>query len=53
MHYACKKKERVVLICSPNFVGLPDKTTDRPVAHSWPGSVTLDQGEPNASQALP
>ena len=25
-------------------VGLPDKTTDHPLAHCWPGSATLDQG---------
>ena len=35
------------------FVGLPDKITVDPVAHSWPGSATLDQGHPNAAQADP
>ena len=35
----------------PNFVGLPDKTTDDPVAHSAWESSTLDQGHPHVSQA--
>jgi hypothetical protein len=38
---------------SPNNVGLPDKFTVYPVAHSWPGSATLEQAEPNAGQADP
>jgi len=33
-----------------SIVGLPDKTIDHPVAHSWPGSTTLDQGKPCVSQ---
>ena len=32
------------------FVGLPDKTTDHPLAHSWPGSATLDQGLPTPAK---
>lgn len=35
------------------FVGLPDKITDDPVAHSWPGSSALDQGDSYAGQAGP
>ena len=35
----------------PNNVGLPNKFTDHPVAHSWPGSPTLTQGELDAGQA--
>ena len=31
-------------------VGLPDKTTDHPLAHSCPGSATLDQGLPTPAK---
>jgi len=35
------------------FVGLPDKFTDDPVAHSAWESSTLDQGHPHVTQAHP
>ena len=39
-------------IPTANNFGLPDKTTDHPVAHSAWESSTLDQGHPHVTQAL-
>ena len=39
--------------CKPSskYVGLPDKTTDHPVARSLGDHPTLDQGHPNPTKA--